>query len=119
MSASSVGAPAEASSAPPAGEERGVLTLAPVLVTLSRGFVVKAPDGELGPPEVGPLGGLSVGADHVHGLGAVLVLALHGQDGKTVVAMMGARGYEALAKTLNEMAARVHAGEFDSLPVQH
>lgn len=85
----------------------------PVMQTLPRGFVVRAPQAEAARAEVGPLGGVSVGPCHLPGHGPVVILALHSEDGQTLLATMGEAGFMALAGLLSNAGARIAAGEFN------
>lgn len=85
----------------------------PMMETLRETFIVKRPDAEMAPPQIGEHGGLSLGAHHIKGPGAVMSIAVHHIDGTTLMASFGNAGYVELAHAFNRWGARIQAGEFD------
>lgn len=95
----------------PLAADETVIT--PAMETLRELVVVKRPDAELAPPQIGPFGGISLGAHHIVGPGAVMSIALHHTDGTTLVGTIGLAGYTELAHAFNRWGARINAGDFD------
>lgn len=85
----------------------------PMMQTLRETVIVKKPDAEMAPPQIGRYGGLSLGAHHIKGPGAVMSIALHHPDGTTLLGSIGHAGYCELAHAFNAWGARIQAGEFD------
>lgn len=85
----------------------------PFMETLQAPFVVKRPDAEMGPPEIGRHGGMSLGAHHLPGAGAVMSVAIHAKDGETLISTFGFEGYFELAHAFNRWGERIQSGEFD------
>ncbi len=86
---------------------------APMMATIDRGVIVDQPIGQMAPPQVGPMGGVSVGPGHIPTVGGVIHIAFHERDGTTVLATFGRAAFRELALSVNAAAERVEAGEFD------
>lgn len=92
------------------GEE---ITTVPLMSTIKRGITVQRPVAEMGRPEIGPFGAVSVGPGHIPGLGGAIHIAFHERDGTTVVATFNPDGLRELVLFLNAAVERVMAGDFD------
>jgi hypothetical protein len=88
-----------------------------MMQTLTAPFLVKKPEAELEPPKIGKNGGMSLGAHHVEGVGAVMSIAIHHPDGTTLVATFGWEGYAEFCHSMNALGARISSGEFKRPPV--
>ena len=84
---------------PPADDDE--IIVEPALFTLRETFIVTAPQSEQAPPDISPTGGISIGADTMDGA-AVINVALHHRDGRTLVASMGIAGYIEFANAMND-----------------
>lgn len=85
----------------------------PFMDTLQSTFVVKRPEAELAAPQIGRHGGMSLGAHHLPGVGAVMSVAIHHKDGTTLISTFGFEGYCEVGHEFNRWGARIQAGEFD------
>jgi hypothetical protein len=102
---------------PAAAEAQREFTVAPTMETLKQPFVVKRPDAELAPPQIGEHGGMSLGAHHMPDVGAVMSVALHHPDGTTLISTFGWDGYAEFCDAMNSWGLRINAGEFNAPPV--
>ena len=85
---------------------------APVMRTVPSGVIVKRPDGELQPAQVGENGGFSIGAAHMPSVGAVVHVAIHHPDGDTLIMTMGLTAFNAFARLFNGAADAIQSGQF-------
>lgn len=86
---------------------------APLMQTVGKGVVVKRPEGEACPPEVGENGGFSVGAGHMPGVGPVIYVAVHSGERETLLMALGIDGFRELATLMNATTARVMSGLYE------
>lgn len=92
----------------------GDTTTAPVMMTITTGVIVQAPEGYLKAPEIGPLGAVSVGPGHVPGTGNGAVhVAIHGPDGTVLLATLGAPAFNMFARLMNQAADALQRGDFN------
>jgi hypothetical protein len=88
----------------------GDIVTAPVLDTLLTPVLVKRPENEAAPPEVSELGGASIGMAHVPGIGDVIHVALHAQDGTTLIGTFNRAAIIEFATKMNGFTARINNG---------
>lgn len=94
-------------------DTKEILQLSGCMATIHTGVMVKRPDGEAQPAQVGPHGGVSVGPSHLPGIGPVMHVAIHHGDGQTQIATLGAQAFAQFGALINESARRIMSGEFD------
>lgn len=85
----------------------------PAMRTFNTGVLVHRVEECVIAPQLGPYGGVSVGAAHLPDAGGVMHLALHLPSGETLLATFGRDGIRALANLSNAVITELEAGKFD------
>lgn len=83
----------------------------PALSTMKA--IVHEPEAELVTVDPSPCGAISVGPAHLPGFGPAICLAVHGRDGKVLVATMGEATFKEFGYLVAGAAYRIQQGEFD------